>query len=328
MNNLNFLNIYDNENQDERKDVLKGLNNKKQKKINSKYFYDDKGSKLFDKITKLSEYYPTKTEISILETQKKIINEYLPSAASIIEFGSGSNKKIKKLLNALKNPIEYLPIDISEKFLFENAKDFAKIFPKIKVTAICADFHQVDQLREIVSKKKKKIGFFPGSTIGNFMPEKARKLLENFSYILGNNNYLVIGVDLRKNKKIMENAYNDSEGVTAKFNINVLERLNIEHDAFFNLKEFEHNAFFNKKENRIEMHLVSKIRQSVDIHNRKIDFQKGETIHTENSYKYSKEEFSLLSEEAGFKVKKVLTDDKNFFGVFFLKVKVKKEETK
>mgnify|MGYP001366149861 CR=1 FL=1 len=328
MDNINYLNIYNYINLEEKNEVIEGLVNVGQKRLDSKFFYDDYGSKLFEEITKLNEYYPTKTELCILEKQKKLINECLPSSASIIEFGSGSNKKVKKLLNALNNPVEYFPIDISEKFLFENAKDFAKIFPKIKVTAICADFHQVDQLREIVGKKKKKIGFFPGSTIGNFMPEKARKLLENFSYILGNNNYLVIGVDLRKNKKIMENAYNDSEGVTAKFNINVLERLNIEHDAFFDLKEFEHNAFFNKKENRIEMHLVSKIRQSVDIYNRKIDFQKGETIHTENSYKYSKEEFSILSEEAGFKVKKVLTDDKNFFGVFFLKVKVKKEEIK
>ncbi|MDC3091553.1 L-histidine N(alpha)-methyltransferase [Rickettsiales bacterium] len=321
MNNLNFLKIYENESHDEREDVIKGLKDKKQKKINSKYFYDDKGSVLFDKITKLSEYYPTKTEISILEKQKKIINEFLPSAASIIEFGSGSNKKIKKLLKALKNPIEYLPIDISEKFLFENAKEFARIFPKIKVTAICADFNQVDKLKEIVKKKKKKIGFFPGSTIGNFMPDKARELLENFSNILGENNFLVIGVDLRKNKKIMEDAYNDSQGVTAKFNINILERINIEHDAFFDTKKFEHNAFFNKKENRIEMHLVSKINQSVDIYNGKINFQKGESIHTENSYKYSKDEFSFLSEEAGFRVKKVLTDEKDFFGIFFLKVK-------
>ncbi len=321
MNNLNFLKIYENESQDEREDVIKGLKDKNQKKINSKYFYDDKGSILFDKITKLSEYYPTKTEISILEKQKKVINEFLPSSASIIEFGSGSNKKIKKLLKALKNPIEYLPIDISEKFLFENAKEFARIFPKIKVTAICADFNQVDKLKEIVKKKKKKIGFFPGSTIGNFMPDKARELLENFSNILGENNFLVIGVDLRKNKKIMEDAYNDSQGVTAKFNINILERINIEHDAFFDTKKFEHNAFFNKKENRIEMHLVSKINQSVDIYNGKINFQKGESIHTENSYKYSKDEFSFLSEEAGFRVKKVLTDEKDFFGIFFLKVK-------
>ena len=321
MNNLNFLKIYENESQDEREDVIKGLKDKNQKKINSKYFYDDKGSILFDKITKLSEYYPTKTEISILEKQKKVINEFLPSSASIIEFGSGSNKKIKKLLKALKNPIEYLPIDISEKFLFENARKFARIFPKIKVTAICADFNQVDQLREIVKKKKKKIGFFPGSTIGNFMPDKARELLEKFSNILGVNNFLVIGVDLRKNKKIMEDAYNDSQGVTAKFNINVLERINIEHDAFFDTEKFEHNAFFNKKENRIEMHLVSKINQSVDINNAKINFQKGESIHTENSYKYSKDEFSFLSEEAGFRVTKVLTDEKNFFGIFFLKVR-------
>ncbi len=320
MDNINYLNIYNYINLEEKNEVIEGLVNVGQKRLDSKFFYDDYGSKLFEEITKLNEYYPTKTELGILEKQKKLINECLPSSASIIEFGSGSNKKVKKLLNALNNPVEYFPIDISEKFLIENAKELAKIFPKIQVTAICADFHQVHELKKIMKRKKKKIGFFPGSTIGNYKPHEAKKLLKKFSEILGSNNFLIIGVDLRKEKKIMEDAYNDSKGVTAKFNINILKRINDDHGSFFDLDQFEHSAFFNKKEKRIEMHLVSKIKQSVKILNNKINFEKGESIHTENSYKYSKKEFSILSSSSGFEIKKILTDDENFFGIFFLKV--------
>ena len=196
-----------------------------QKRINSKHLYDENGSKLFEKITNLDDYYPTRAELEILE-KKNVFKKNLPESASVIEFGSGSYKKVKKLLEALNNPKEYIPIDISYEFLKTNAKEFAKKFPQISVKAICADFNQIKSLQQIVKHKSKNLGFFPGSTIGNFIPSDAQKLLKKFAKILGKNNYLVIGVDIRKDKKLMETAYNDSQGVTAEFNKNILKGIN------------------------------------------------------------------------------------------------------
>ena len=202
MNNLDFINCFDSV-KDESLTVLKGLDSNTQKKINSKYFYDEKGSLLFEKITKLDDYYPTKIECEILEENKKNIKKILPSHSIVIEFGSGSNHKIKKLLDAIDKPSEYIPIDISKEFLFKNARDFAKNFPDLKIKAICADFDQIEQLQQIICGEKSKIGFFPGSTIGNYSPEDAKKLLKNFSRILGNDGFLIIGVDLKKDIEVL-----------------------------------------------------------------------------------------------------------------------------
>jgi len=320
MTNLSFYNYY-NEEKDDFSDIIFGLKDEKQKKLSSKYFYDENGSTLFDEITTLKEYYPTKKEIEILENQDKEFFKNLPSNSIVIEFGGGSNKKIIKLLKALNNPIEYIPIDISKEFLYKNAAKSAKKFPDIKVSAICADFDQVETIEKLIGKERSKIGFFPGSTIGNYCPKDAKKLLKKFSKILGNNNYLIVGVDLKKDVDVLEKAYNDSEGITAKFNKNILNGINNKCGSFFNVNNFYHKAFFNKNENRVEMHLVSKKRQSVQILDNIINIDKGESIHTENSYKYSLQSFKELSKSVGFEIIKVLTDEELFFGVFFLKVK-------
>ena len=321
MNNLELFDIYKNSNSGDDQLILDGLKDDNQKKIDSKFFYDEYGSHLFEEITKLDEYYPTRIELTILENYNKTINNFLPRNASIIEFGSGSNKKIKKLLGALDNPAEYIPIDISKSFLFDNAKSFAKNYPDIKVTAICAEFNQSIELNSIIKTNKKNVGFFPGSTIGNFSPMNARNLLKKFAHILGENNYLIIGVDLRKEKKLMEKAYNDSLGLTARFNKNILNTINDKLGSMFDQDKFEHTAFFNEIEKRIEMHLVSKIDHTVKLLGQNIEFLKGESIHTENSYKYSLKEFELLANQSGFSSYKIMKDDKDLFSIFILKVK-------
>ena len=321
MNNLELFDIYKNSNSSDDQLILDGLKDDNQKKIDSKFFYDEYGSHLFEEITKLDEYYPTRIELNILENYNKIINNFLPRNASIIEFGSGSNKKIKKLLGALDNPVEYIPIDISKSFLFDNAKSFAKNYPNIKVTAICAEFNQSIELNSIIKTNKNNVGFFPGSTIGNFSPTNAINLLKKFAHILGGKNYLIIGVDLRKEKKLMEKAYNDSLGLTAKFNKNILNTINDRLGSMFDQDKFEHTAFFNEIEKRIEMHLISKIDHTVELLGQNIEFLKGESIHTENSYKYSLKEFEILANESGFSSYKVMKDEKSLFSIFILKVK-------
>ena len=306
-------------------EILSGLKNKIQKKINPKFFYNERGSILFDKITKQKEYYPTKIEIEILKKKRKDISNILPKFATIIEFGSGSNKKILSFIKALKEPKKYYPVDISKDYLLNTSKKFSKIFPKIKVDPICIDFMKIRprEKTKIITKlkdSKKVVGFFPGSTIGNFEPKKAKVLLSNFSELLDKNNYLVIGVDLIKEKQILENAYNDKSGYTAKFNTNLLRRLNEEFNANFEFSSFKHYAFFNKSKSRIEMHLISKINQEVSILNEKIYFRKGESIHTENSYKYTLSNFEKLFSESGYIKEGIFTDERDFFAVYLLKV--------
>ena len=295
-----------------------------QKVISSKYFYDTKGSELFDQITNQDEYYPTSKEINILKEKKEIFSKILPNNASVIEFGSGSSKKIINFLKAINTPKEYFPVDISEHFLKKNLLVFSKIFPLIKTKPVYSDFFDTDNVKSIlnnyITKNKDLIGFFPGSTIGNFKPSIAKKLLKKFSKILNKNNYLVIGVDLLKNKKILEKAYNDKNGITKKFNLNILDRLNNELDANFIKSNFEHLAFFNNRHNRIEMHILSKIKQTVRILNKNFKFRKGETIHTENSYKYSIDDFNKILQETGFKRISVLTDCNDYFGIFVYRV--------
>jgi len=301
-------------------EVIDGLCDVKQKKISSKYFYDENGSNLFDKITNLKDYYPTKMEMEILNSNNKEFLTFFPPNASVIEFGSGSNKKIKKLLEALDKPSEYIPIDISREFLYRNAMESAKQFPKLKIKAICADFDQIDAVNKIIKSSNHKIGFFPGSTIGNYSPIDATNLLKKFAKILGNNNYLIVGVDLKKDISIIEKAYNDNEGITEMFNKNILLSINNNCGSEFDVESFSHKAFFNKDLDRIEMHLVSKKQQTIKLLDKEIYFEKGESIHTENSYKYTIDSFKELVRRLNFKTLKVLTDKNLFFGVFFLRV--------
>ncbi len=306
------------------KDSIMSGFEKIQKVISSKYFYDSKGSDLFDQITNQDEYYPTSKEIKILKEKKEIFSKILPKNASVIEFGSGSSKKIINFLKAINAPKEYFPVDISDHFLKKNLLVFSKTFPLIKTKAICSDFFNTENVKLILDNYIKKnddlIGFFPGSTIGNFKPSIAKKLLKKFSKILNKNNYLVIGVDLLKNKAILEKAYNDKNGITKKFNLNILDRLNNELDATFIKSNFDHLAFFNNKYNRIEMHILSKIKQTVRILDKNFKFRKGETIHTENSYKYTIDDFNKILQETGFKKVSVLTDRNEYFGIFVYRV--------
>ena len=245
--NFNLLDYTTKSNFSGQEELLLGLQKDGQKTIDPKFFYDEKGSKLFEQITNLIEYYPTKKEIEILEEQKEKISTRLPKNSVIIEFGSGSNQKIQKFIDALENPYEYIPIDISKKFLIKNAKKFAHEHPNLKVTAVCADFYKNNMSYLTKLKNKPNIGFFPGSTIGNFTPINAKKLLERFAFLLGINNFLVIGVDLNKDKEVIEKAYNDKSGLTAKFNKNVLSRINDSYGAKFDQDLFKHKAFFNEK---------------------------------------------------------------------------------
>ena len=317
--NLNIYNFREDDQEDDN-EIISDLKNSEQKKINSKHFYDEKGSKLFDMISELKEYYPTRTEIEIIENQKYSFKNNLPSNASIIEFGSGSNKKIKKLLDALDKPKEYISIDISYDFLILNAKEIAKKFPKINVKAICADLYQLGSISKIINDNSQKIGFFPGSTIGNFSENDAKELLIGFKKILGKDSFLIIGVDLRKDKKIMEKAYNDSKGITAKFNKNILNGINNKIGSKFNVKNFKHKAYFNEKKKRIEMHLISMQNQNISLKDYDLKILKGESIHTENSHKYTSDEFEKLAVSSGYKKIDFLTDKKKYFGIFFLKV--------
>ena len=325
MQNLDFIDYLNTNERDtiteEKEELINGLKNSNQKKINPKYFYDQKGSILFEKITKSDDYYPTKKEMEILDQKNKKIKKELPAGSSIIEFGAGSNKKIKKLLEILDSPSEYISIDISKDFLLENSKKLAKEFPNLKITAISADFNHKFEFQKIKSITKPKIGFFPGSTIGNFSKTEARKTLIKFRKNLESNNYLVIGVDLKKDKTILEKAYNDSEGITAEFNKNIFKNLNNKYGFNFDEKKFEHKAFFNSKKSRVEMHLISKVDHSVRIFDEEINFITGESIHTENSYKYTYESFEVLVQSAGYKIQKFYSDEKSFFGIFILKVK-------
>ncbi len=325
MENLDFIDYLNTNKQDimieEKKELIDGLKYSSQKKLNPKYFYDNKGSILFEEITKSEDYYPTKKEMEILDKKDKKIKKELPPKSTIIEFGSGSNKKIKKLLSIVDSPVEYISIDISKDFLFENSKELARDFPELKITAISADFNQELNIPKIQNIKKPKIGFFPGSTIGNFSKINAKKTLLKFKKILKSENFLVIGVDLKKDKRILEKAYNDKEGITAKFNKNIFKNLNNKFGTNFNENNFEHNAFFNSKKSRIEMHLVTMINHSIKLFDKKIDFKVGETIHTESSYKYTYKSFEQLIESAGYKVQNFFSDEKSFFGIFILKVK-------
>lgn len=294
-------------------DVFFGLT-QPAKTLPCKFFYDERGSRLFDDICALEEYYPTRTEVSILERHTREIGARLPEKASVIEFGSGSADKVRVLWRGLRSPGGYVPIDISRRHLVRNASAFAADHPSVRVTAICADFSRPIDLDGIVPSRSR-IGFFPGSTIGNFSPLAARALLEQFAATLGRGGALVIGVDLKKDPRTLERAYNDRRGVTAAFNLNLLRRINRELEGNFDVDRFAHRAFYNEAKGRVEMHLVSKVQQEVRIADRCFSFAAGENIHTESSYKYEIANFRRLAARAGFRSKATWTDAAGLFSV-------------
>lgn len=298
-------------------DIVDGLS-QPQKTLSPKFFYDERGSELFDLITKLPEYYPTATEMAILERNIEEIARLIGPQASIIEFGAGSSYKIRFLLQHLHEPAVYVPVDISKDFLQSAAEDLAADVPDIEIIPVAADFTKPFDLPSPRIMPKRNIVFFPGSTIGNFTPDAALDLLEVMYQEAGEDGGLLIGVDLRKDPAVLEAAYNDSDGITAQFNLNMLTHLNREFDATFDVDRFRHEAVYNATAGRIEMYLVSLADQAFSVSGHDFIMEKGERILTEHSWKYSLEAFANLAARAGFSVERVWTDEKRYFSVQYL----------
>jgi dimethylhistidine N-methyltransferase len=287
-------------------DVVAGLTGKP-KRVPPKYFYDLAGSALFDCITRLPEYYPTRCELDILRDNAPAIASLFPPGCALIEFGGGSSRKARILLGAAATVEAYVPVDISGDFLQQDAAQLRRDFPHLAVHPLIVDFTRPFELPRAIATLPR-VGFFPGSTIGNFEPHEACKFLRHAGAMLGPGALFVIGVDLVKDAKVLYRAYNDAEGVTAKFNLNLLARINRELGADFDLGAFEHHALYNAQHNRIEMHLASTRRQKVRLNGTTVDFRAGETIHTENSYKYTIGSFQALARGSGWSPLKVWTD--------------------
>lgn len=299
-------------------DVLEGLA-QPQKRLSSKYFYDERGSQLFEDITELPEYYPTRTETALLREHAAEFATLIGANASVVEFGSGSSTKIRILLDALETPAAYIPVDISRDHLLDSAKSLADAYPDLPVVPIAADYTQPFELPAIENEAVR-IGFFPGSTIGNFTREAAVDFLRAAATDLGADNGLLIGVDLRKDAGILHAAYNDAAGVTAEFNLNVLRRVNQELDGDFDLDAFRHDARWVSEKGRIEMHLVSERDQNVRIDGQDFAFAAGESIHTEDSHKYDVDEFQALAGQAGWRAFRHWTDANELFSLHYLRV--------
>jgi len=287
-------------------DVLAGLT-AKPKRLPPKYFYDLAGSALFERITQLPEYYPTRCELALLRENAPAIGSLFPPACALLEFGAGSSKKARILLGAAATVEAYVPVDISGDFLQQDAAQLRRDFPHLAVHPVVADFTQDFEVPSSIAALPR-VGFFPGSTIGNFEPHEAARFLRHAGRTLGEGALLVIGVDLIKEPAILCPAYNDAEGVTAKFNLNLLTRINRELGANFDLAAFAHHACYNRGHNRIEMYLASLKRQKVRVNGKAISFRLGETIHTENSYKYTIKSFKALAQGAGWSPLSVWSD--------------------
>ena len=299
--------------------VVEGLS-APQKHLHCKFLYDEEGSHLFDDICELPEYYPTRTEIGILERHAADIANVIGPKAQIVEFGSGAGIKIRLLLSALTDPLAYMPVEISREHLLAASTSLAKDFPDLRIAPVCADYTSPFTLPVPAGEKPSNIaGFFPGSTIGNFTRAEAVDFLSLTRRLLGPGATMIIGIDLVKDVDVLRAAYNDAAGVTAAFNLNFLKRINRELGSDFDLATFEHDARWNPELERIEMHLVSVKDQTVTIGGHHFAFRKGETIHTESSHKYRIDGFRKLATEAGYEPERVWTDERNYFSVHALR---------
>lgn len=300
---------------DSRLELLRGLR-QAQKTLDPKWFYDEQGSRLFDRITRLPEYYPTRTEIGILTDNRQAISRLCETGCVFIEPGSGSSEKVRLLLDELR-PSAYVPVDISEEFLCDAALQLGREYPWLNIHAVCADFnHSWSFLDEVPEGKR--VVFYPGSTIGNLEPQAAVAFLQRVRRILGEDGGALVGVDLHKSSPRLHAAYNDASGLTARFNLNVLERINAVLDANFDERLFSHRAFYNEQLQRVEMHLVSDKAQSVKCSGGDIEFAAGETIHTENSYKYTVDGFAQLAQSANLSLQQSWLDSESLFSVHYL----------
>lgn len=311
---VSFKFVDQNQEFDEAREQLRAGFRGNNKEISPKFFYDEKGSELFTAITRTPEYYPTRTEISLLKTYGDEIASLIGPEATLLEYGSGSSEKIRTLLEILK-PRLYVPMDISREYLASSAETLAEDYPWLEVLATCVDYSKEFELPQAFSGNV--AAFFPGSSIGNFTPESARQFLSQVKRHVGSGG-LVIGVDLKKDLGVLNRAYNDEQGLTAEFNLNVLSHLNREYEANFDLKKFEHKAFYNETLGCIQMFIVSLRDQVVQLAGETFSLSAGEEIHTENSFKYSESEFRQLARDAGFSKDHFWTDAKGWFGIFYL----------
>ncbi len=299
------------------RDVIQGLR-KTPRSIPPKHFYDKEGSRLFEAICEQPEYYPTRTEMLLLERHASEIAGLTEPGCFLIEPGSGNCRKARLLLDTLL-PDTYIPIDISREHLQTAADNLATANPWLSVHPICADITDTLEL-PFIPEEKQRLLFYPGSSIGNFEPDDARVFLANLARIAGDGGALLIGVDLQKDTQQLHAAYNDASGVTAAFNLNLLRRINRELDADLDIDAFDHLAFYNARKNRIEMHLVCNHRQTFHVDGHHFELDAGEHIHTENSYKYTLVQFQELAMAAGFSTRRVWTDADILFSLHYLEV--------
>lgn len=298
-------------------DVIHGLSQKK-KALQCKYFYDERGSQLFDEICELEEYYLTRTERKIMVENAHEMAQQLGSEIMLVEFGSGSSVKTKVLLDALESPVAYVPLDISEEHLIKTAKQLQNNYPGIEILPLVADFTKPFELPEASRPPSHSAVFFPGSTIGNFMPTDVMTMLQAIATILGPDGGMLIGIDLQKDPSIIEAAYNDAKGVTDQFNLNVLHRVNRELGGDFDVDQFKHEAFYNTEMGRVEIYVVSQCEQTVTIADNQFEFGDGERVFTEHSHKYTIDGFVELASQAGFSLHKHWTDEQQLFAVLHL----------
>jgi len=291
------------------------------KRLSPMFFYDERGSELFERICALPEYYLTRVELAILRRNAARLAAAIGPGIQLIEFGAGSLEKVRVLLAAFANPQGMTAIDISGEHLRQAAETLAHDFPAVPVTAVCADYTRPIELPEsLTDSTARRIGFFPGSTIGNFTPREAVQFLRTIRPLFGTDGLLIVGVDLQKDIAVLEAAYDDAEGVTAAFNLNLLDRINRELGGSFVRDRFAHRSWYNAAEGRIEMHLVSLVDQLVAVAGHGFAFSRGETIHTENSYKYGVTDFHRLAFEAGWTPVDIMVDADELFSLHVLRV--------
>ena len=300
------------------RDVLEGLG-RPEKALPCKYFYDARGAELFEQICTLDEYYLTRCELAILERHAGAMARAIGPGCALIEYGSGSGRKTRLLLDALPDPVAYVPVDLSAEQLRESARQLARDYPHLEVVPVCADFARPFPLPRLRPAPARRVVYFSGSTIGNFGPPEATALLADIARLVGPGGGLLIAVDLHKDRSLLEPAYDDARGVTAAFNLNLLVRINRELGADFRPERFRHHAFYNEGRGRVEMHLVSLADQAVHVGGQAFAFRAGETICTEYSYKYSLEEFAGLANAAGLRRERVWTDERGLFSVQYLR---------
>jgi len=302
-----------------REEILTGLS-ASPRTLPCKFFYDDRGAKLFREICDRPEYYITRSELEILRLHGSEIGRMLQADAELIGLGTGAGTKTRILLDEMERPAVYIPIDISKEQLERSVARFRQIFPQLQILPVCADYLEAFELPLPRRPSARSVVYFPGSTIGNFDPAGAITFLRRLTDLAGDGGGLLIGVDLQKDRYVIERAYNDRAGITAEFNLNLLARVNREFGADFDLRQWHHRAIYNADQGRVEMYLISAVDQSVHIEDKQFDFHSGEEILTEYSYKYTPEGFVAVARQAGLEFRKIWKDQKELFGVFYFVV--------